>query len=173
MYYSEQHTTHNNLEQHAKYSEQYVNFSEQHALWLLYKISSKADRSFGVWTLEIVHQSHHCHLVTYRSNYLKRMAKWAKMKQVNKKWTNMSKVWIRASEARLAIYVTLYFPRNVIKNYMYQSFPIEYDIKSIHHTCSFYDYVLQSNKRTYFHRWHTHIYMYIYTFFYIFAHGFF
>ena len=57
--YSEQHTTSKYSEQHAEYSEQYVNFPEQHALWLLYKISSSAACSFGVWTLEIAHQPHH------------------------------------------------------------------------------------------------------------------
>ena len=46
-------------EQHATYSEQYVNFSEQHALWFVYKISSSAACSFGVWTLEIAHLPRH------------------------------------------------------------------------------------------------------------------
>ena len=46
-------------------------------------------------------------------------AKWAKMEQVYKKWTTWAR--IRASEARLAVYVTFYFPRN-IKKYMYRTY---------------------------------------------------
>ena len=61
IHYSEQHATSNYSEQQAEYSEQYVNLSEQHALWLIhvYKISSSAACSYGVWTLEIAHQPHH------------------------------------------------------------------------------------------------------------------
>ena len=40
------------------------------------------------------------------------------------KWIKSGAAWarIRASEARLAVYVTFYFPRNIIKKIMYQTF---------------------------------------------------
>ena len=68
--YSELHGISSYLEQDAEYSEQYVNFSEQHALWFLYKISSSAAFSLSVWTLEIAHQPHHWLIFSLQSGYL-------------------------------------------------------------------------------------------------------
>ena len=68
--YSELHNISSYSEQHAEYSEQCVNFSEQNALWFLYKTSSSAACSFGVWTLEIAHQPHHGLIFSLQSGYL-------------------------------------------------------------------------------------------------------
>ena len=45
---------------------------------------------------------------------IKTNGKIKKMEQVNQNWGNMSKD--QASEARLAVYIIFYFPRNIIKN---------------------------------------------------------
>ena len=50
--------------------EQYMNISEQRALWLLYKISSRAACSFGVWTTEIAHQPHYGLILSLPSGHL-------------------------------------------------------------------------------------------------------
>ena len=44
-----------------------MNFSEQHALWFLYKISSSAACSLSVWTLEIAQQPRHGSIFSFES----------------------------------------------------------------------------------------------------------
>ena len=76
------------FEQHAEYSEHNVNFSEQHAMWFLYRISSSAACSFGVWTLEIADHGLPIWLFILVMN--KTNGKMKKMEQENRKWGNMS-----------------------------------------------------------------------------------
>ena len=117
--YSELHNISSYSEQHAKYSEQYVNFSEQHVLWFLYKISSSAACSYGVWTLEIAILLLILVMIETNGKMSKKWSKWIKS---GANWAR-----IRASNARLAVYVTFYFPRNMIKNTCIKDFLPQWD----------------------------------------------
>ena len=89
------------------------------------------------------------------------------------KWIKNGAAWarIRASEAHLAVYVTFYFPTNIVKNICIQSFfTTEWDIKYIHHTCSFYYCVHECNKRTYFHLSLKYMFFYIFTHIFLYPH---
>ena len=96
---------------------------------------------------------------------IKTNGKMSKMEQVNKKWGNMSKdPDLRGPLGGLC---NILFPKKYNRKYMYQSFfTTERNIKEIHHTRSFYDYVRECSKITSFHL------SLKYIFFNIFAHIF-
>ena len=85
------------------------------------------------------------------------------------KWIKSGAAWarIRASEARLAVYVTFYFPRNIIKKIMYQTFLPQSGIlnKSIIHIDFITVCMNVAKKPIFIYRWNI-------IFFYIFTHIF-
>ena len=88
--------------------------------------------------------------------------------KISKKWSKWIKneaTWarIRALEARLAVYVTFYFIRNILKYTCIKVFLPHCGIsnKSIMHVV-FYDYVHECSKRAYFHLSLKFIFFYIF-----------
>ena len=77
-----------------------------------------------------------------------------KMSKKWSKWIKNEATWatIWASEARLAVYVTFYFIRNILKNTCIKLFyhTVGYQINPAC-TVVFYDYVHECSKRAYFH----------------------
>ena len=79
---------------------------------LMFSIQNLIWRSFQIWC----HASIKCTCLSNDWNEWRNDQKWSKR---IKKWDNIR---IRASEARVAVYVALYFPRNIIKIYMFHKF---------------------------------------------------
>ena len=88
--------------------------------------------------------------------------KWSKWLKSEATWAN-----IRASEARLVVYVTFYFPWNIIKIFISKCFPQSaISNNSIIHVVFMTMYMDVLKEHIFIYRWNIHV-------FHIFAHTFF